>query len=69
MAISTRNPADMTGQERTQEIAAILAACIHRLSISEQEQCGKGTSERSLTGLQGRMKHSCDHTENQSGDE
>lgn len=67
MAISTRDPADMTGQERMQEIAAILAACIQRLQKIEEKQCDKSTIERSLSGLQRRMKHSCDHAEKQSG--
>jgi hypothetical protein len=69
MAISTRDPADMTGQERMQEIAAILAACVKRFQKNERKQCDKAIYERSLTGLQGRMKHSCDHAENQSGDD
>lgn len=67
MAISTRDPAEMTGQERMHEIAAILAACIQRLQKIEEKQCDKATIERSLSGLQGRMKHSCDHAEKQSG--
>ena len=69
MAISTLDPADMTGQERMQEIAAILAVCIQRLQNTEHKQHDKPQIERSLTGLQGRMKHSCDHAENQSGDD
>jgi hypothetical protein len=69
MAISTRDPAEMTGQERMQEIAAILAACIQRLEKSEETQGDKATFERSLTGLQSRMKHSCSHVERQRGGE
>ncbi len=64
MAISTRDPADMTGQERMQEIAAILAACVERLQKNKQKQYDRENYERSLTGLQGRMKRSCDHAEN-----
>ena len=59
MAISTRDPADMTGQERMQEIAAILAACVERLQKNERKQCDKAPYERSLTGLPGALKHSC----------
>jgi hypothetical protein len=69
MAISTRDPADMTGQERMQEIAAILAACIQRLAKGQEKQGDKATFERGSTGLQGRMKHSCDHAERQRGGE
>ena len=47
-AITTRAPEDMTGDERIQEVAAILAAAILRVS------------ERSLTGLPPASKHSCD---------
>ncbi len=38
MAISTLDPADMTGQERMQEIAAILAVCIQRLQNTERKR-------------------------------
>jgi hypothetical protein len=38
------------------------------LQNTEHKQHDKPQIERSLTGLQGRMKHSCDHAENQSGD-
>ena len=72
MTISTRDPAEMIGQERMQEIAAILAACVQRLAKNketEEIQGTKATFERSLTGLQGRRKHSCDHAEKQSGGE
>ncbi len=68
MPITTRDPAEMTGQERMQEIAAILAACIERLEKCNEKQCAKATFERGSTGLPGRRKHSCDHAENQSGD-
>lgn len=68
MTISTRDPADMTGQERMQEIAALLAAGIQRIRISEQNQCNNQNFERSLTGLRRGRKRSCDHAENQSGD-
>lgn len=66
--ITTRDPADMTGQERMDEIAAILAACILRLNKYKQKQCDNQKIERGLTGLQERRKHSYDHAENQSGD-
>lgn len=69
MTISTRDPADMTGQERMLEIAAILAAGIQRIHISEQNQCANPNFERSLTGLRRGRKRSCDHAENQRGDE
>lgn len=65
MTISTRDPADMTGEERMQEIAAILAAGIQR---HQNDQLNQSSNERSLTGLHRRRKHSCDHAENQSGD-
>lgn len=63
MMINTRDPADMTGQERMQEIAAILAAGIQRNHITEQNQYDK----RELAGLPPRGKRSCDDAENQSG--
>ena len=66
MTISTRDPAEMIGQERMQEIAAILAACVQRLAKNketEEIQGTKATFERSLTGLPARRKHSCDHAE------
>lgn len=69
MVITTRNPADMTGQERMQEIAALLAEAIHRMHKDKQKQYTNVDFERSLTGLRPRMKRSSDHTENQSGDE
>lgn len=50
-AMTTRAPEDMTGDERLQEVAAILAAAILRVS------------ERSLTGLPPASKHSCDTLE------
>lgn len=61
MAISTRDPTDMTGQERMQEIAAILAACIHRLSKSEQKQCDN-------SGLRQKNERVYGHAERQSGE-
>jgi tRNA1(Val) A37 N6-methylase TrmN6 len=63
MMINTRNPADMTGQERMQEIAAILAAGIQKNHITEQNQCYK----RELAGLPPHGKRSCDDAKNQSG--
>lgn len=50
-AMTSRAPEDMTGDERLQEVAAILAAAILRLS------------ERGLTGLPPASKHSCDTPE------
>ena len=61
--INTRDPADMTGQERMQEIAAILAAGIQRQNIYKQNQCDK----RELAGLPPFGKRFCDDAENQSG--
>lgn len=69
MPVTTRDPVDMTSQERLQEIAGILADCAERLSKNHIKQGNTTTSERSLSGLSGRRKHSCDHAENQSGDE
>lgn len=68
MTISTRDPADMTGEERMLEIAAILAAGIQRHQNGQLNQSPNANFERSLTGLPRRRKHSCDHAENQSGD-
>ncbi|WP_041802750.1 hypothetical protein [Micavibrio aeruginosavorus] len=68
MTISTRDPVDMTGEERMQEIAAILAAGIQRHQNNQLNQSNNAHFERSLTGLPSRRKHSCDHAENQSGD-
>lgn len=69
MIITTRDPADMTGQERMQEIATILAGCILRIENNKKKQCDNHEFERSLTGLPTRRKHSCDHAEKQRGDE
>lgn len=66
MAISTRNPAEMSGEERIQEIAAILARCIQKLE-NKQEEGGRTTLERSLTGLPSASKHSCVRTKKRQG--
>lgn len=62
MTITTRDPADMTGQERMQEIAAILAACIQRTIKMEQKQCTKADLGPDLTGLSPERERVCDDT-------
>ena len=54
MRTSTKNPADMSGEERIAEIATILARGLSRSQNSKQKQ----GFERSLTGLQGASKRS-----------
>jgi hypothetical protein len=56
MYISSRNPSDMTAQERMDEIATLLARAVVRGKNTELNQ----HIERSLAGLQGGSKHSCD---------
>ena len=69
MTMTTRNPAEMNGQERIQEIGAILAALIMRIAPNRHKPADLGTFERSLTGLQGRRKHSCHQTQRRDGDD
>ena len=54
MYISTKNPSEMTAQERMDEIATLLARAVMRGENHEQNQY----SERSFTGLHGSSKHS-----------
>ncbi len=56
MNLSTKDPSEMTAQERVHEIASILATAVLRGSIIEQNQY----IERGLTGLRSASKHSCD---------
>lgn len=58
MRISTKDPADMTSEERIVEIASILARGLSRSQNNKQKQ----GIERSSTGLPGASKHSCSHT-------
>lgn len=53
MLTNTKNPAEMTGDERLQEVAAILARTISRTLENKQK-------ERGLTGLHSLSKRSCD---------
>lgn len=55
MIITSRNPSEMTGQERLDEIVAILAAAVTRHQNSQKNQ----GIERSFTGLPSGSKHSC----------
>ena len=68
MTMTSRDPAEMTGQERIQEIGAILASLILRIAPNGYKQADLGTFERSLTGLQGRRKHSYHQTVRRNGD-
>jgi len=56
MRTSTKNPADMTGEERIAEIATILARGLSRSQNNKQNQA----LERSSTGLRSASKRSCD---------
>ena len=56
MNLSTKDPSEMTAQERVHEIASILAKAVLRGRNIEQNQ----DIERSLTGLRSASKHSCD---------
>jgi hypothetical protein len=56
MNMTSRNPSEMTAQDRMDEAAAILAKAVIRYKNKEQNQ----GIERSFTGLQGGSKHSCD---------
>lgn len=56
MYISTKNPSEMTAQERMDEIATLLSRAVVRGENHEQNQY----PERSFTGLHGSSKHSCD---------
>lgn len=58
MRISTKDPANMTSEERIVEIASILARGLSRSQNNKQKQ----EIERSSTGLPGASKHSCSHT-------
>jgi len=58
MRTSTKNPADMSGEERIAEIASILARGLSRSQNSKQKQA----IERSSTGLPSASKRSCSHT-------
>lgn len=55
MRTSTKNPADMSAEERIAEIATILARGLSR-SINDKKKQGV---ERSSTGLPSASKHSC----------
>ena len=55
MRTSTKNPADMSGEERIAEVATILARGLSRSQNNKQKQ----GIERSLTGLRSASKHSC----------
>lgn len=69
MTMTSRDPAEMTGQERVQEIGAILAALIMRIAPNGHKPADLGTFERSLTGLRGRRKHSCHQTVRRDGED
>ena len=58
MRPSTKNPADMSAEQRIAEIATILARGLSRSQNNKQKQ----GIERSSTGLPGASKHSCSHT-------
>lgn len=68
MPITTRDPAAMSGQERLQEIASILADRVGRSSENHEKQGTTTTLERGFSGLQAGRKHSCHHPETESGD-
>ena len=57
MRTSTKNPADMSNEQRIAEIATILARGLSRSKNNQQKQ----GIERSLTGLPSASKHSCSH--------
>ena len=59
MPISTKNPAEMTGEERISEVALILAHALQRLQTSERNQGVQSHFKRSLTGLPKASKRSC----------
>lgn len=56
MNISTKDPAAMSGQERINEIATILAEVLLRASEGQFNQ----QKVRGFSGLQAELKHSCD---------
>ena len=58
MRTSTKNPADMSNEQRIAEIATILARGLSRSKNNQQKQ----GVERSSTGLPSASKHSCSHT-------
>lgn len=58
MRTSTKDPADMSGEERIAEIASILARGLSRSQNNKQKQ----GIERSSTGLPNASKHSCSYT-------
>ncbi len=58
MRTSTKNPADMSSEQRIAEIATILARGLSRFKNNQQKQ----GIERSSTGLPSASKHSCSHT-------
>ena len=51
MHMSTKNPAEMTGEERINEVALILSHALQRLQTSERNQGVQTILKRSLTGL------------------
>ena len=59
MHISTKNPAEMTGEERISEVALILSHALQRLQTSEGNQGIQSGFEKSLTGLPIASERSC----------
>ena len=59
MHISTKNPAEMTGEERVSEVALILAHALQRFQKSEHNQGIQSGFEKSLTGLPIDSERSC----------
>ena len=53
MLTNTKNPTEMTGDERLQEVTSILARAISRTLENKQK-------EKGLTGLHPLSKRSCD---------
>ena len=59
MHMSTKNPAEMTGEERINEVALILSHALQRLQTSERNQGVQTILKRSLTGLPIASERSC----------
>ena len=55
MRTSTKDPSEMSAEERIAEIATILARGLPRSQNNKQKQA----VERSFTGLKSASKHSC----------
>ena len=59
MYLSTKDPAEMTGDERISEVILILANALQRFQENERTPGIQTHFEKSLTGLHPVLKRSC----------